>query len=747
MKPYIQFDQPEKGSALDFSGLNCHEAGAKGFVKSKDGRLVFENGERVRFFGVNLGYTAALCSHEEAEKTAEDLLRSGINMVRIHHVDGNYPAALLTYEGTSQELNAEYFDRLDYLAYQLKIRGIYLHIDLCTRRTYLTGDGFSEEEIKQLVHFIKSVQHYDRRIIDLQKKFIRDYLYHINPYTGLRYIDDPAVAIVQYINENAVFWDNPGTRPPIFAKALDNRFNAWLLEKYGTREALNNAWTNDRGEKALGPDEDPASGTVIRPPLGNWKEPRADFNADYTGQESTARHADHMEFLSDTQERTVDEILRYFDELDVKCVRNYSNLPNGPADLRLIAKGDITEHNAYWNHPQGGFMPPVRFHMTEMCKTDITKPGIDFENHTAAAVCTGAVSGKPFLVSEWCPCYPTAFRADQLMQTACYGAFQDWDGLLLFAYTQPQPGETPIRSFFDLRSDPAVWSFVGQAASIFRKGLVSPGKNLVETGLTVDDCMHCTADYGVRPRDAFYVSRMRMSIIEDGVYNGKADAVLSSGHLPSGDYTGANHALLYSATPYANGYQKEQVSDTWANSQVNGKTHLYGNGYKDFQHAMRQWELIPEGCGYVNGAVISDTKEINFDYTSGVFNVCAPTFRFSAGYLPAETKWGKLKLTHINKKAALLLFALDGSPVDESNDLLLTLMGCAENSRMEWDGDTLLAAGEGPVLYDDIQGEITLPKGCKLYALTPEGKPAEHAANNGKFHIAGHINYRIITLK
>lgn len=392
-------------------------------------------------------------------------------------------------------------------------------------------------------------------------------------------------------------------------------------------------------------------------------------------------------------------------------------------------------------------MPPVRFHMTEMCKTDITKPGIDFENHTAAAVCTGAVSGKPFLVSEWCPCYPTAFRADQLMQTACYGAFQDWDGLLLFAYTQPQPGETPIRSFFDLRSDPAVWSFVGQAASIFRKGLVSPGKNLVETGLTVDDCMHCTADYGVRPRDAFYVSRMRMSIIEDGVYNGKADAVLSSGHLPSGDYTGANHALLYSATPYANGYQKEQVSDTWANSQVNGKTHLYGNGYKDFQHAMRQWELIPEGCGYVNGAVISDTKEINFDYTSGVFNVCAPTFRFSAGYLPAETKWGKLKLTHINKKAALLLFALDGSPVDESNDLLLTLMGCAENSRMEWDGDTLLAAGEGPVLYDDIQGEITLPKGCKLYALTPEGKPAEHAANNGKFHIAGHINYRIITLK
>lgn len=58
---------------------------------------------------------------------------------------------------------------------------------------------------------------------------------HVNAYTGIAYKDEPQVAVVQFLNENAIFWDTGDPRPDSILALLGGRFNAYLADRYGTR--------------------------------------------------------------------------------------------------------------------------------------------------------------------------------------------------------------------------------------------------------------------------------------------------------------------------------------------------------------------------------------------------------------------------------------------------------------------------------------------------------------------------------
>ena len=45
-------------------------------------------------------------------------------------------------------LNAQMLDRLDYLVYCLREKGIYLHLDMTAGRGFHAADGFTEEELE-----------------------------------------------------------------------------------------------------------------------------------------------------------------------------------------------------------------------------------------------------------------------------------------------------------------------------------------------------------------------------------------------------------------------------------------------------------------------------------------------------------------------------------------------------------------------------------------------------------------------
>jgi hypothetical protein len=90
-------------------------------------------------------------------------------------------------------LSKKQLDKLDYLIYQLKIRGIYIDINLLVSRHFTEADGI--KHAKELGMAAKPASMFDPKLIELQKQYAKNLLTHLNPYTKLRYCDDPAIAL------------------------------------------------------------------------------------------------------------------------------------------------------------------------------------------------------------------------------------------------------------------------------------------------------------------------------------------------------------------------------------------------------------------------------------------------------------------------------------------------------------------------------------------------------------------------
>ena len=88
------------------------------------------------------------------------------------------------------------------------------------------------------------------------------------------YTDEPAVAMVEINNENALFavwgWNQIDRLPEPYATTFRRLWNAWLRKKYGDTAALRKAWnvgTRPLGEEMLGNGD-------FSKPLGRNLEPR-----------------------------------------------------------------------------------------------------------------------------------------------------------------------------------------------------------------------------------------------------------------------------------------------------------------------------------------------------------------------------------------------------------------------------------------------------------------------------------------
>ncbi|MDR3710741.1 MAG: hypothetical protein P4L33_20775 [Capsulimonadaceae bacterium] len=258
------WDQAVPSSAVDMSGLNAKPAGTNGRIVVKDGHFVeSKSGHRVKFLGVNFTTAADFPNHRDAEVIAVRLARMGINIVRIHHEDARstrWPWSPLWVHSTTQPaaFSADGQDRLDYLIAQLKKNGVYVNLNLHVSNTYYPCDGFPASVLDIPTEFDKRVDEYDRRMIELQKQFARDYLRHVNPYTGLAYTDDPCVAVVEINNENSLTgWPSIGDEwwwervesftalPEPFRGELLTMWNKWLARKYTSDTALRSSWISN----------------------------------------------------------------------------------------------------------------------------------------------------------------------------------------------------------------------------------------------------------------------------------------------------------------------------------------------------------------------------------------------------------------------------------------------------------------------------------------------------------------------
>lgn len=221
-------------------------AGSQGFISVKGDSFVDGFGRERRFFGTNICFTGCFPTHEQADKVAAEVARYGINVMRLHYVHHKFPPGKV-YPKEDSFIEPEQLERFDYLFAKLKERGIYIYFQLNIARKFGAQNGF--ENAGKLPFFNQGIDNIEPRMVRLQKIYVRELLDHVNPYTGLKYKDEPAISMLELANENSIVsaWFRPRNHfheiPEPYNSDLKATWNDWLKTKYGSTADLKKAWS------------------------------------------------------------------------------------------------------------------------------------------------------------------------------------------------------------------------------------------------------------------------------------------------------------------------------------------------------------------------------------------------------------------------------------------------------------------------------------------------------------------------
>jgi len=580
-------------------------AGKHGFLKAEGDRFVFEDGTEGRFWGTCFNSGACFPSHKYSEMVARRLAKFGVNMVRTHQMDAEWATPNLFQFNRSKpkdhtrSFDPESIDRLDYLIYCLKQQGIYIYLDMLTYRQFRPGDEV--DAVDELGQAAKPYTYFDPRLIELQKEFARDLWTHINPYTGLAYCDDPAIALTEIKNESDLF-----TQPV-------------TIEPYRTRfEEMYRAWAAEEG---------------VEVPIG-----QVDF---------TERDQQMARFFVKVMQNFYTDFIVYLRSIGVKIPIAGTNWTRTMGVTAAQLSTDFTDSHCYWNFP-----------LWETGGTSTT-PMVSVKHNTLASLSFVRFLDRPFFVSEWDHAWPDEWRAESPLAYAAVGALQGWGGLTIHTYRYASWGPVDrigggtstingitYRNHFDAFNDPAKFGLFYHAALLFRRGDVKASQNSAAIGVNAD-----IADYLLLEQEDIpalqLVEKQRVGIALPGEAHG-ADVLVP----------------------------------------------------------------IDEGLDQANGEVVSDTGDLYRSWEKRIGWIDTDMTKAVYGFLGEA---GKIELRGLaldveTDFATIAISSLTDDPICESDTILLTAVGRADNAGAKYDEarQQQFDFGHAPIMIEPIEARIEL---------------------------------------
>ncbi len=401
---------------IDVNSWLDRPAGKHGGVRMVKDRFEFEDGTPIKFWGVNLSYTASAPDRETAELTAARFAKYGINAVRMHKF--SYPKDQMGIgdPSDSTRMDPQGLDQLDYFVSRLKEHGVYFgwshtfgfHVVPGDRKRLIAYDEIAKAlkgNTYAFIHFAEDVQ-------DLMIEMVVNLLKHRNPYTGRTYADEPALCFIELQNEDDIFFytsENAFNACPTYKKRFLVRFADWLKERYNSQEKLKAAWGD-----ALRSDETLDQSNIV-PQLNPWF-----FGADNLPRQkggALRRLLDTAAFLHSVQDRFYGRFVKairdagYRGPLNGSPWQAPSMLPhyyNLYSDYKV---GFIDRHNYFEGKGRGMFA------------SMLTHPGSGYFSSGLQQVID-----RPFALSEWIHVYPNVYSAEGPAILAAYGmGLQGWD--------------------------------------------------------------------------------------------------------------------------------------------------------------------------------------------------------------------------------------------------------------------------------------------------------------------------------
>lgn len=421
-------------------------AGKHGYLKTAGRDFVFEDGVKVNFWGTNFNGAGCFPEHDYAKKLAKRLAKLGLNLVRMHQLDSEWhtPNIFAFTKGkrpVDAHLDRESIDRLDYLIYCLKEEGIYVYMDMFTYRKFRSDEGV--ENAHALADAGKPYCCFNRRLIDLQKEFATELWTHENPYTKLKYCDEPAIVLAEIVNECELFYKKEDFE-------YDEPYKSELLTKFGD-------WLAARGK-----------------------------SRDLSTVNLCSRSDDELlDFKLELQKEYFAEMYAHMRRIGVKIPITGTNWASTIDCFRSHEDMDYLDVHPYFYDWRWG----------EFEKFCMNKSITQEKTHYLGSSGFMADKSKPFYISEWDTPWPNEYRADSVIYSAAIGMFQGWSGFAIHTYSYSarlddmrmlgkeisaeKIGNTPYRQgIFSAWNDPAKFGLFYHAALLTRRGDVRRGENM-----------------------------------------------------------------------------------------------------------------------------------------------------------------------------------------------------------------------------------------------------------------------------
>lgn len=702
----LQNVKTSKKALLDLSFLLDAPAGKHGFLMTRNGHFFFEDGTPARFFGTNIHSNRGLYpTHEQAERAADTLSRLGVNIIRFHLTEG--VTIDPDYKTSDKLVSEKQLEKFDYFVKCLKDKGIYILIDSVT--------GLSARKLKpgdnvpgyKLYSSHRPWAYFSKRLIEMGKKYMDDFLTRKNQYTGKSLLEEPAVALMMLINEQTLFfdWKKNKEDPSYYHELLTQMFNKWLLDKYGNREKLAKAWTGKNGKSFLGKDEDPAKGTVKTPSI---------FEIQGPGKWSPERVKDAVAFYKKVQSDYHKEMISHLRSLGCKIPVAASNIIYSPASLDTQRLTDYTSQNMYYNHNKRSIKGEninanIPFSAINPLDASLIEP----------VLAAGKIKNMPVTSTESDMMYPHEWRSGYFLSLGSTAALQNWDAIFHYCYFGGwgYPWDVADKAKGVLQgtvefNDPGTMGMFPMAALMFHRRDAAPAKNLAEIEFSGDDKLSAKAI--LRKNGSFpwnyltYVSRTENAFDKT---DEDADIVI-----------GKSEACGF----------KTDLLDIEDGAEL----------AKKLDKAMKKRGLIDQDKGLQDGKIISDTGEIERNWRKCILKVDTPRTQGYTGFPKGAVKFKDIEIKPETPFATLVVTSLDGKPIAESEKLLVSSVGRVRNdgeeiiyssstkspSGFEYGTDMLVkrpnGPGKGQVRMEPVKATIKLKgRSAKITPLKPDMTP------------------------
>ncbi|MDD6210786.1 MAG: beta-galactosidase [Bacteroidales bacterium] len=680
-KNWFPFDTKEdfSPSVIDMRSWLDKPAGKHGWMSPNGDDYRFEDGTSIKFWGVNICNMRVYPDKVTADRWADYLAKYGVNGVRFHKFtwDG--------YENSpvSTTIDDSLFNNFDYFNHALKEKGIYTGWSHIYGHRLRPGDrnrivaydeiiAAGSDHLKGstvgLVHFAKDLQ-------DLSIDLTVNLLNHKNPYTGLRYADDPALSYIELQNEDNAFF--PTTlmfmeQCPTYKKMICEQFSDWLKTKYGSQEALEKAWGKEafNAFDACYPNES-LDARNIHPMPHMWYFSNECFDKK---PEWRKRLYDAARFIFESQQNFYDRYVAairatgYKGTIVGSCWQAGDNIGHFYNLYSDYLVGTIDRHN-YFGGGGGHMLKAGEFASDAM----VSAPG-------SGLLGTGfqQVTGRPFALSEWMSLIPNEFTPEASPLIALYGlGLQGWDASYSFACN-----ELPMTNTIQGKGGGNIYN----ADSPTQRGLYPALARMIAHGDILTGDVVCN-------------SKIHIPSLAEGKIG--FETVVEQ----QGDQK--NFRSVAPPEAMAVGRVTNTFTDHFEETQAD-KSYLryYDADKKEYSSTTGQFKWNVAGRGY--------------------FTMNTPCSRAAVGFTGGK----KLQLGNIETETStpfsvVLITSLEkGVSLDRTKSALITTVARAQNSGMEYNTERnkLLKTGEAPLLMEPVYTKVRLPRDAKVYILDHAGR-------------------------